>query len=123
MNKNTYSMILLCMIAVSFLLTVIMFVNTGIAVYKLETIELDQSNDRLPLASLLGAAFTALAVWGGFIFIEGAISSVGFFCALINTKIAQNIIIQRISKAFLCFYSAILILIAGMLVWFVVTVF
>ena len=60
MNKNTYSMILLCMIAVSFLLTVIMFVNTGIAVYKLETIELDQSNDRLPLASLLGAAFTAL---------------------------------------------------------------
>lgn len=52
---------------------------------------------------------------GGFS-LGSIISSVGFLCSLINTKIAQNII-SRISKVFLRFYSGVLILMFGIFVW------
>ena len=123
MNKRVWSIILLCLIIVLFIFTVVVFVNTGISLYQLENAEIDTSNDELPGASIIGVVFTSIALWIGFIFIAGMVSSIGFLCSLVNTKIAQNIIINRISKAFLYVYSVILILIFFISIFCIVFVF
>lgn len=106
MNKKIWSIILLCVIIV----TAVVIVSAGISLYRLESAEIDTSNDKFPGASIAGAALLSITVLGVFIFI-GGMASVGFLCSLVNSKIAENMIISRISKAFLCFYSAVLILI------------
>lgn len=111
MNKRLWSIILLCLITALFIFTVIVFVNTGISLYRLENAEIDSSNDILPGASIIGVAFTSITLWIGFIVIVGMVSSIGILCSLANTRIAQNTIINRISKAFLYFYSVLLVLI------------
>ncbi len=123
MNKKVWSIILLCLTVISFLLTVVIFVNMGISIYELENSEIDSSNDMLPGASIIGMVFVAFAIWGGFVIFGGIIASIGFFSSLINTKISPNPIINRISKVFLYFYSVILILIIGILIYFLVSIF
>ena len=123
MNKKVWSIILLCLILLSFIFTIVIFVNTGISLYQLKNTEIDTSNDILPGASVIGVAFAFIGLWGGFILISGITSSIGFVCSLVNTKITQNMIIHRISKAFLYFYSVVLILIFSIFVFFIVSVF
>lgn len=123
MNKKVWSIILLCLTVISFLLTVVIFVNMGISIYELENSEIDSSNDMLPGASIIGMVFATFAIWGGFVIFGGIIASIGFFSSLINTKISPNPIINRISKVFLYFYSVILILIIGILIYFLVSIF
>ncbi len=123
MNKKVLSTILLCLILLSFIFTIVIFVNTGISLYQLKNTEIDTSNDILPGASVIGVAFAFIGLWGGFILISGITSSIGFVCSLVNTKITQNMIIHRISKAFLYFYSVVLILIFSIFVFFIVSVF
>ena len=117
MNKRVWSIILLCLIFVLFIFTVTVFVNTGISLYQLKSTEIDTSNDKLPLSSILGTVFTSIGLSTGFVFIGGIISSLGFLCSLINTKIAQSMIINRISKVSLRFYSVVLILIFSIFVF------
>ena len=123
MNKKVWSMILLCLIFVSFISTVVVFVNTGISFCQEKNTEIDTSNDKLPGASIVGAAFATVGLWIGFIFIGGIISSIGFLCSLFNIKIAQDMIIKRISKAFSYFYLVVLALLFFAFVFFVISVF
>ena len=111
MNKRVWSIILLGLMIVLFVCTVAVCVSMGISLYQLENIEIDPSNDELPGASIIGAVFTSIALWIGFVFTAGTVSSLGFLCSLVNIKIAPNITINRISKAFFYVYSVILILI------------
>ena len=123
MNKKVWSMILLCLIFVSFISTVVVFVNTGISFCQEKNTEINTSNDKLPGASIVGAAFATVGLWIGFIFIGGIISSIGFLCSLFNIKIAQDMIIKRISKAFSYFYLVVLALLFFAFVFFVISVF
>ena len=123
MNKKVLSTILLCLIFLSFIFTIVIFVNTGILLYQLENVEIDTTNDILPGASVIAAAFASIGLWIGFILTSEITSSIGFVCSLVNTKITQNMIIHRISKAFLCFYSVVLVLIFSVFIFFIVSVF
>ena len=116
MNKKVWSVILLCFIAVSFLLTVVIFVNTGLSLYKLANMKVDSSNDPLPGASVLGVALTSLSIWIGLFSLGGFAASVGFVSSIIDTKIAPDPIIKRISLVSLCVNSGILILLIGILI-------
>ena len=116
MNKSVWSIILLCLMIVSFVFTVAVFTGTCISSFQLENAEIDMSEDKL---SIIGVAFTSFSLWFGFILISGATSSIGFICSLINTKIAQNMVILRISKIFLYFYSVVIILLFSAFVFFV----
>ena len=111
MNKKVLSTILLCLVLLSFIFTIVIFVNTGISLYQLENSEIDTTNDKLPGASVIAVAFAYIGLWIGSILTSGITSSIGFMCSLVNTKITQNMIIHRISKAFLYFYSVVLVLI------------
>ncbi|MBE6692774.1 MAG: hypothetical protein E7586_05595 [Ruminococcaceae bacterium] len=123
MNKKTLSKILLCLIILSFVFTIVIFVNTGITFHKLKAAEIDTSNEKLPGGSVLASAFVLIGLWIGSIFISGITSSIGFLCSLINIKIAENAIINRISKVSLFIHSAILFLIFSALVFFIISLF
>ena len=105
MNKKIWSIILLCVTIALFMFTVVILYNTF---YELRS---DASNDEVSgVSAIIGVAVASLGFLIGFVFL-GGVSSVGFICSLINTKIAENTVIKRISKVFLCFFSAVLILI------------
>ncbi len=121
MNKTILSRLLLCVIFVSFCLTLILCIDTGIFLYQMNHYESDTPNS-LPGASIIGVLVSSLVVGGGFLFLEFIIASVGFFSALINRKIASNAVVNRISTVFLSVYSVILISIIGIAVYAVITV-
>ena len=123
MGKKIWSIILLCLIFVSLIFTAMVFVNTGISLYQEKNAEIDTSNDKLPGASIVGAAFASVGLWFGFVSLGGMISSIGFLCSVVNIKIAQNMTIKRISKAFSYFYLAVLALMFSVFVFFVISVF
>jgi hypothetical protein len=123
MNKKAWSILLLCLSIVLFISTIAMLVNTVISLYKLDNSKIDTSNDALPGASIVGIAFASIGLWIGFIFIGGMVSSIGFLCSLINTKIAENMIINLISKAFLFFYSVVFIFIFSIAAFCIVSIF
>ena len=123
MNKKVWSIILLCLSIVLFISTIAMLVNTGISLYQLDNSKIDTPNDELPGASIVGIAFASIELWIGFIFVGGMVSSIGFLCSLINIKIAENMIINRISKAFLFFYSVVLIFIFSIAAFCIVSIF
>ena len=127
--RKVWSIILLCLIVLSFVSMVMMFVFSCVLTHDFSNSEFDPSNDTLPGASALAEAFVAVApfaIWSGCILLESFISLVGFFCSLINIKISPTLLTKRISKAFLCFFSAILILlflIIGLVVYIIVSAF
>lgn len=106
MNKKIWSIILLCVTIALFIFTVVILYNTF---YELNN-AIDTS-EVSGVSAIIGVAVISLGLLIGFVFLGGGVSSVGFICSLINTKIAENTVIKRISKAFLCFFSAVLILI------------
>ena len=111
MNRKTWSIILLCLTILSFIATVAVFIGTEISFQQLQNAEIDTSNDNIPGASLLGVAVASIGLWIGLIFFGGIFASIGFLCSLIGTKITQKIVLNRISKAFLYFFSVELIFI------------
>ena len=123
MNKKVLSKILLCFIFLTLISMVVIFINTGISLYQLENTEIDTSNDIFPGASVIGAVFSSIGLWLGFVIISGITSSIGLVCSFVNVKITRNSIIHRISKAFLYFYFVVLLLIFFLFVVFVVCVF
>ncbi len=111
--KKICSVTLLCLTIVSFLLLVLLLVDTGISVYQLENMEIDSSNDTFPLESVVGLTVSAFAIWGGCLFFGLVFVSIGFFSSLINKKIAANQLISRVSTAFLYVNSVSLLLVIG----------
>ena len=106
MNKKIWSIILLCVIIALFAFTTVILYNTF---YELDnTIDTSEVSG---VSAIIGAAVTSVVSLIGFVFLGGGVSSVGFICSLVNVKIAENTVIKRISKVFLCFFSAVLILI------------
>ena len=121
MNKKTLSVILLCITLLSFLLTVVICVNTGVSLYQMENMSIDTSDDKLPLSSLAVASLSVTAVCIGFVGFGGAVAGVGFFSSIINFKISSHTV-SRISLVFLCFFSAVLLFIVGMLIYFAISI-
>ncbi len=111
MNKKICSNALLCLTSFLFLLLILLFVDAGISIYQLNNTTVDTSNDILPCGSILGIITANFAIWGGCLLFGFAISSVGFFSSLINTKIATNPLLAKISTVYLYVFSAVLILI------------
>ena len=106
MNKKIWSIILLCVTIALFIFTAVILYNTF---YELDnTIDTSEVSG---VSAIIGAAVTSVVSLIGFVFLGGGVASVGFICSLVNIKIAENTVIKRISKAFLCFFSAVLILI------------
>ena len=120
MNKKAWSVILLCACAI---LAVALFINVGVSVYQLETFEVDDSNDMLPGASLVGAFIVVTSIWSWIILTGGIISAIGFFCSMINIKIAENMAVLKASKGFLYFYFTMLVVFFGVMIYFVVSIF
>ena len=54
MNKKVWSVVLLCLTFIFFAFTVVIFVNTGVSMYMLETAENDISNGKSLGVSVLG---------------------------------------------------------------------
>ncbi len=122
MNKKVWSIILLCLILLSFVFTIISFVLTGISLYQLENTEVDTSSEIYPGTTAIGIALVFTGLFIAFISINGITSLIGFVCSLVNVKISQNTIIRKISKVSLWFYSALLILIFSLVVFYIVSV-
>lgn len=122
MNKKVLSIILLCLTLLSFIFALAIFIDTGISLNRLENTEIDMSKDILPGVSIIGVIIASSIIWLELFLFGGITSSIGFACSLVNTKISQNIIIRRISKAFLCFYSVVLVLIFSHFVYFIVSI-
>ena len=123
MNKKNWSYILLCLIAISFLLMIILCVNTGMTLYGLENNKIDSSNEVLPGASIIGLAMTWSAVWAGFLFFGFGASSLGFISSLACRKISTKSWVKKISSGFLFFYSVVLIIIICISVYFLIKLF
>ena len=117
MEKKVWSIILLCLLAVLFIITVVIFVKTGIAIYELENTEIDSSNSILPLGGLFALTFVVIGLLFGFVQVAGFVASVGWILSLICIKIAPNSVIKRISNIALCFYSIVLILLVGIVIY------
>lgn len=122
MNKKVWSIILLCLIALSLVLTAVLCAETGISIYKIKNNEIDLSDNSLPGAPIISVLAYLVSAWGGFLLLEFVVASVGFISALINQKIAINTVVRRISTVFLCLYSAILLLIIGILISFAIRI-
>ncbi len=111
MNKKVCSIILLCLIFILFIFTIVISINSGVSLYRFKNVDIERLNDKLPPSAFTFVGiFATFGLWIGFVFIVGTASVVGFLCSLINIKIAQNIIIRRMSKVFVYLYSAIFIL-------------
>ena len=108
MKKNAWSIVLLCLILIAFLLVVDIGISVGVSIVQSENTEIDTSNDNFPLSSLVAGTLSFFLNYA-LVFIIGMISAFGFFCSRINMKIAQNAIIRRISTVFLYVYSVLLI--------------
>lgn len=115
MNKNAWSRVLLCITVIFFVLIMLISVETGISLYELQNIEASSKND------IIDSAFAAFLIWTGFIIYGGAFAFSGALCSLMSNKIATNPIIKRITRYFLFLYSAILLLIMGLVIYFVIS--
>ena len=109
MRKKVFSIFLLCILFILLIPLIRLFVTLGVTLFQAENMEIDTTKENLPGASILVLLYTAFALLFGSIFVGGTTSSIGFFCSLINIKIAPNNVIRRISKAFLVFYSIVLL--------------
>ena len=116
MNKKNWSIILLCLIILCFVLTVGAFVYTG---FTLHSIDLNAESPGKVLAELFATAF----IWLGALIVSGGLCAVGFICSLINVKIAQNPVIRKTSKVFLGVHSFLTIFLAGTLIYVLIQCF
>ena len=110
MNKKVWSIILLCVICISFVCEVGLFVGSDMLVNAIE------NKGEQPGAGLAALAVIA-SLYFATIIVGGIIASVGFFCSLINIKIAPNSVIKNISTVSTCVWSVIFVVLMGALVY------
>ena len=123
MNKNRLSAALLCVCIICIVLSVSLCIDTGIALNKIKTSEVDASNDSLPLSSVLEGLIASLSVWGGFLIFEFMIASAGFFSSLLNLKLASSPAVKKFSYVSLGVFSVLLLFVIGTAVYIAVTLF
>lgn len=109
MNKKIWSIIFLAIVLAAFVLTVVICVDVGVAAHNAKRNIADTSSGELPIAPLLGVMLSSL-VAGAAVVVVGAVSSIGWICALINVKIAPVRAIKLVSEGFLTFYSVVMLL-------------
>lgn len=103
MGKKVWSIILLCIICISFVCEVGLFVGFDMLVNEIE------SKGELP-GNGLGAIVLIVYLYFGTVIIGGFIASVGFFCSLMGIKTAQNSVVKNISIVSVCVWSVIFLL-------------
>lgn len=103
MGKKVWSIILLCVICIAFVCEVGLVVGFDMLVNEIE------SKGELP-GNGLGAIVLIVYLYFGTIIIGGFIASVGFFCSLMNIKIAPNPALKNISIVSVCIWSVIFLL-------------
>ena len=106
MNKKVWAIILLCIICISFVCEVGLLAGSGISLNEIE------NKDESPGAGL-GLLAVIASLYFATIIVGGIIASVGFFCSLINIKIAPNTVIRNISIVSVCVWSVIFLLLMG----------
>lgn len=116
MNKKNWSIILLCLIILCFVLTVGAFVYAG---FTLHTVDVNVDSP----GEVLGELFATAFIWLGALIVSGGLCAVGFICSLINVKIAQGPVIRKTSKVFLGVHSFLTIFLAGALIHFLIQCF
>ncbi len=122
MNKKVRSIILTCLILLSFLLLIWISIDTGISIYRIKNTPIDSSNDTLPGASIIGFVISNLAIWVGWIFYSFFIASIGFLSSLINIKIAQNPLIVKMSNVFLYIFFVVIIFAIGISIYYAIKI-
>lgn len=109
MGKKAWSIILLCVICISFVCEVGLLIDSGISLNEIAS--QDTPGNEIALMAILPM------VYFGTVIIGGIIASVGFFCSLVNIKIAPNSVIKNISIVSVCVWSVIFPLLMGALVY------
>ena len=119
MTKKTWSRILLCASAVILLLVLVLCVCAANTLCALKNAPIDASAGNFPGASVLAVILAELSVWGGLLLFGFALSSTGWIFSLINIKIAESKKIKAVSIGFTCFYSAVMLLVVGIFIGFI----
>ena len=113
MDKNVKSVILLCLMAAALVLTAVIGIRSGMALYELHNTPLDPSDEQLPLGSLIGAMVAEFSVWCYLVIGGGITSSLGIVFSWLNVKTASHPVIHRLSRIFLTVFSVLLIAIVS----------
>jgi hypothetical protein len=119
MTKKTWSVVLLCVLAV----LLIVLCAVGFKIQKsLETLEhADASNGVIPGAGMLTLVYANLSLYFGFLMTMLMISFVGFLISCLNISIAPDRVIKGFSVGFLVLYSIpavlVIVMIAGVILF------
>lgn len=99
MGKKVWSIILLCIICISFVCEVGLVVGCHVSLNVFE-----KRGEDIAMMAILPIMYFGTIIIGGFI------ASVGFFCSLVNIKIAPNTALKNISIVSVCVWSVIFLL-------------
>lgn len=116
-NKTRWSVALLCITVAALLLMAALCLVTLQSVDNVQNAPTDPEGEALPGGAMLTALYAAIVISGGFAFWLFILSSAGFVASVINLKIATNGVIRWISVGFSVFYSAVILLVAGAVVY------
>ena len=102
MGKKVWSIILLCIIFISFVCEVGLVVGSHVSLNAFE-----KRGEDIAMMAIIPIMYF------GTIIIDGFIASVGFFCSLVNIKTASNSVIKNISIVSGCIWSVLFLLLMG----------
>ena len=88
--KKTLSIIFLCVAIITFILTLVLAIDTNFSMLELNNTEPDIEN-------LLGEIMVGLAIWFAFLIIAFLLSAVGLFSSMLCKRFSESAVIQRIS--------------------------
>lgn len=99
MGKKVWSIILLCIICISFVCEVGLVVGCHVSLNAFE-----KRGEDIAMMAIIPLMYFGTVIIGGFI------ASVGFFCSLMSIKTAQNSVVKNISIVSVCVWSVIFLL-------------
>ena len=99
MGKKVWSIILLCVICLAFVCEVGLVVGCHVSLNAFES-----RGEDIAMLGVFAYLYLGTIIIGGFI------ASVGFFCSLVNIKIAPNTALKNISIVSVCVWSVIFLL-------------
>ncbi len=108
MNKKVWSIILLCIICISFVCEVGLLVG-----YHASLNAFEKRGEDIAMMAILPIMYFGTIIIGGFI------ASVGFFCSLMGIKTAQNSALKNISIVSVCIWSVIFLLLGPLVYIFI----
>lgn len=117
MSKKTWSIVLLGILAVLFIVLCVMGVKMKESLAALE--HADASNGVIPGAGMLTLVYANLSLYFGFLMTMLMISCVGFLISCLNISIAPNRLIKGFSVGFLTLYSIPVVLVIVGIIGFI----